>query len=270
MSFSRARFPGTWTAGSSVSPGEFEHIDDYAYAIDGKDGGTYAPSALLTIGGTGVDITAPFNAPDAQVIDVWSTLSIRGGATLSVLGTETVSGTFGLLSGSFMTVHSGATITLNATSTLNSSGAININGGTFTCNVQSSFTLPIYQGGKLYKSGATATTVWRVTQIASNQPNVTLDRSADTWWVDTPLISPTTYTIDESTVPVATNGERLSVHAYNVPVGFNVILKREDASVIAVITDLSLDANGGVDLQFMGGRWRVVGTWGDAGTVDPY
>ena len=38
MSFTRTRLPGFWTFGSAVLPGEFEHIDDYAYAIDGKGG----------------------------------------------------------------------------------------------------------------------------------------------------------------------------------------------------------------------------------------
>ena len=43
---------GAWCIGSPVSPAEFEAIDAMRpKAIDGDGGGTYAPSALLSIGG---------------------------------------------------------------------------------------------------------------------------------------------------------------------------------------------------------------------------
>lgn len=141
MSFTRARFPGTWVFGSAIQPAELEHIDDYAYAIDGKDGGTYAPTALLTIGGLGMTVSGPFNATDAKVIDVFTTLSIRGGATLQVLGTQIVTGTVGFASGSFLTVTTGATVTLNAGSTLTAAASSTVNlGGTVTLTNPASIT----------------------------------------------------------------------------------------------------------------------------------
>ena len=120
MSFTRTRLPGFWTFGSAVLPGEFEHIDDYAYAIDGKAGGTYAPTGLITIGGLGLTVSGPFIASDADTIDVNGALTINSGAQLNlndnmVVGTGAV---VGFTSGSFLTVSSGATVTFNAGSTV--------------------------------------------------------------------------------------------------------------------------------------------------------
>lgn len=136
MSFTRTRLPGFWTFGSAVLPGEFEHIDDYAYAIDGKAGGTYAPTGLITIGGLGLTVSGPFIASDADTIDVNGALTINGGAQLNlndnmVVGTGAI---VGFTSGSFLTVQSGATVTFNSGSTLtaNSGSTVEIKG---TCTL---------------------------------------------------------------------------------------------------------------------------------------
>jgi hypothetical protein len=131
MSFTRTRLPGFWTFGSAVLPGEFEHIDDYAYAIDGKAGGTYAPTGLITIGGLGLTVSGPFIASDADTIDVNGALTINGGAQLNlndnmVVGTGAV---VGFTSGSFLTVSNGATVTFNAGSTVTFGGAISFTAG---------------------------------------------------------------------------------------------------------------------------------------------
>jgi hypothetical protein len=130
MSFSRARLPGFWTFGSAVSPGEFEHIDDYAYAIDGQNGGAYAPSAVITIGGDGLTVTGEFNASDMNIVDVSGSLTINSGATLQLTGNQVVNSgaVVGFTSGSFLTVQSGATFTTNSGSTAAINGSLTVGG----------------------------------------------------------------------------------------------------------------------------------------------
>ena len=141
MSFTRTRLPGFWTFGSAVLPGEFEHIDDYAYAIDGKAGGTYAPTGLITIGGLGLTVSGPFIASDADTIDVNGSLTINSGAQLN-LNDNMVVGTGAIVaftSGSFLTVQSGATVTFNAGSVASIAATTTLSGtttisGVLTCS----------------------------------------------------------------------------------------------------------------------------------------
>lgn len=268
MSFTRTRAPGFWTFNSVVAPSEFEHIDDYYKAIDGAAGGAYAPSALLTIGGAGLSVTGPLTASDVSTFDVTGSVLLKLGATLTLIGNTSVSAgaIVGFGNGSFLTMSNGSTFTQNAGATATFSGAVMFNGSSFTVAEISSFTFPLYHSNKLYKNGATATTVWRETELDETQPALTIYRTADTHWVNNPTSAGTTvYTIDHSTVPVAVNGERVSVQAYNIAVGKDIDIIREDLSIIATIAV----GHGGVDLQFMGGRWRLVGAWGNTTISGP-
>lgn len=173
MSFTRTRLPGFWTFGSAVLPGEFEHIDDYAYAIDGKAGGTYAPTGLITIGGLGLTVSGPFIASDADTIDVNGALTINPGAQLNlddnmVVGTGAV---VGFTSGSFLTVQSGATATFNSGSTLTLSGAATLGAtGTWTTAVGSVST---FNGTVTFNSLLTLTKGLAVTQSTANTAAIT-------------------------------------------------------------------------------------------------
>jgi hypothetical protein len=65
MTFARARAIGLWTTGSTVTAAEFEHLDDYAYAVDGR-GGTYAPASAIIIGGSGLNVTGQCQLSNIQ------------------------------------------------------------------------------------------------------------------------------------------------------------------------------------------------------------
>lgn len=54
--FTRARLPGLWISGSVVTPAEFEMLDDYYQAVDGR-GGTYAPDDPIIVGEAGVHLS---------------------------------------------------------------------------------------------------------------------------------------------------------------------------------------------------------------------
>jgi len=132
MSFTRTRLPGFWTFGSTIAPAEFEHIDDYAYAVDGLNGGTYNPSALLTIGGSGLTVAGPFNTNTAGTIQVGTSFTIKLGATMQLVGNTVVNSAaiVGFASGSFLTVSSGGTLTGNAGSIVTLAGTNTLSGTT--------------------------------------------------------------------------------------------------------------------------------------------
>lgn len=69
--FVRLRPSGFWTIASVVTPAEFEAFDEnLSKAINGDDGGTWAPSAQIVIGGSGLRVTGPSRLDDATRIDV--------------------------------------------------------------------------------------------------------------------------------------------------------------------------------------------------------
>lgn len=80
----RIRSGGLWITGSTITQDELEQLDQAQYeAINGDDGGTWAPAAVITIGGSGVTITGP-----AQLSDVIAATWNAGGlATFTGAGT---------------------------------------------------------------------------------------------------------------------------------------------------------------------------------------
>jgi hypothetical protein len=56
MSFTRIRSSGLWLPRTAVTPEEFEQLDaNLANAVDGLDGGAYAPTAPIQFGGSGIE-----------------------------------------------------------------------------------------------------------------------------------------------------------------------------------------------------------------------
>lgn len=64
--FVRIRPAGLWTIGSVLQPEELELFDaNQSKALNGDEGGVWAPSALLELGGAGLKVTGPLNVPGA-------------------------------------------------------------------------------------------------------------------------------------------------------------------------------------------------------------
>jgi len=94
---------GAWGIASALTPAELWAFDQAQYkAINGDDGGTWAPSAAITIGGSGLALS---------------------GANHSVSGTLTVS------SGGFLTVASGADLSVAGDLAVNAGGSMVVNTG---------------------------------------------------------------------------------------------------------------------------------------------
>jgi hypothetical protein len=98
--FARIRAVNGWFIGSTVSGLEFEAIDAMRpSAIDGDDGGTYAPSALLSIGGLAVTLNPATLTLSAAAMAVsapgtWTAAQSFGTAAhITAQGNVTLSGT---------------------------------------------------------------------------------------------------------------------------------------------------------------------------------
>lgn len=142
----RVRPVGFWTFNSAVAPAEFELIDSQLAASISGTGGTYAPTSVVTIGGSGVDITGTFNAPAADSITVTNLLTVTNTGLLNLVGNQTVQSgaTVQFIGGSFLTVSNGATLSVSAGATVTVAAAATLSGattvsGALTCS--STFTI---------------------------------------------------------------------------------------------------------------------------------
>lgn len=80
----RIRSAGLWILDSTIEPEELELLDQAQYeAINGDDGGTWAPSAVITIGGSGLTVTGPARLSDviAATWNAGGTATFTGAAT---------------------------------------------------------------------------------------------------------------------------------------------------------------------------------------------
>jgi hypothetical protein len=85
----RIRTPGNWTLNSTFDPAEAEAVDLAQYeSINGDQGGTWAPAAVISIGGSGLTVAGELRATDA--IDV--TFQGGGAATWDAGATATFDG----------------------------------------------------------------------------------------------------------------------------------------------------------------------------------
>ena len=66
--FVRQRAAGLWVNDSVITQAELEAIDEnLSKAINGDDGGTWSPTAPIIIGGSGLQVDGPLNAPGGNV-----------------------------------------------------------------------------------------------------------------------------------------------------------------------------------------------------------
>src|SRR5262249_45801686 len=136
VTFARTRSPGQWFTGYVPVSSDFEDIDDKtSKAIDGFAGGAYAPTGLITIGGSGLTATGPFAASGTASFS--GPLSSGGVSTFT--GTVALNGNASLASGKTFTV-SGA---LALAGTMNGAGAVNLSGVTTLAELHLSSSDPV-------------------------------------------------------------------------------------------------------------------------------
>lgn len=182
----RVRAPGLWTDFSVLLAAEMEEFDEDQYnSVNGDDGGTWAPSAAIIIGGSGMHVTGPLTADDLDGhVKTGKTLTIdNGGAfvtgssatstfngpvnlanTIDVLGTALVKFESGAilqlksgadligLSGSLLQMQSGSNITIAGSSTFSSGSSLAQNSGALwalsgTNTIESGAFITVKSGG---------------------------------------------------------------------------------------------------------------------------
>lgn len=80
--FPRIRAFGFWTDGGALLASEMELFDAHqSKAINGDEGGAYAPSSVIEIGGSGEKITGPFWSTGTFRVD--GLADLKGGATIT-------------------------------------------------------------------------------------------------------------------------------------------------------------------------------------------
>lgn len=122
---------GIWPLFTLLTSGIMATVDALLYkALNADDGGTWSPSAVITLGGAGLTVTGPFTANNASItIGSGKTLTIASGGTfITALGSTTTLNGDGTLSGSLavdgdITIQSGGLIDVEV------GGAIDLSGG---------------------------------------------------------------------------------------------------------------------------------------------
>ena len=109
-----------WSSSLAVTPAEMWAFDQSQFkSINGDEGGSWAPSSVITIGGQGFDVTGPFNAANVQaatfqsgaLADIQSGAEVRfdsGSLMVGLSGSLTQwAGTFQFTSGAIVEFDTG-------------------------------------------------------------------------------------------------------------------------------------------------------------------
>lgn len=81
--FVRIRPSGFWTIASTVDPAEWEALDENQFkSINGDDGGSWAPSSPIVVGGSGINVTGPAILGNVTDIDLDGTVNLGASSIL--------------------------------------------------------------------------------------------------------------------------------------------------------------------------------------------
>lgn len=119
----------------------------------------------------------------------------------------------------------------------------------------------VTQTAAVTKSGADATTAWRIT--ASTDADGTYDITSDEYRVPNTLAAGRTYTLRSSTSPIPVAGHRIRFSRTGSLLTNTVTFQREGATTIA---SFSAGTPAWVEFTFYDSEWRVTG-WGGNTTV---
>ena len=131
MTFTRYN-PSGYNDGERFPAAAYNHIDlNQSRALDGYAGGSWSPTALITLAGSGLSVTGPFSCTDMRSSQMQSgyTFTFQSGAYLSIAGTGQVSSgaNLNVLSGGTLSIFSGGKLDVASGGIIEvaSGGAIN-------------------------------------------------------------------------------------------------------------------------------------------------
>lgn len=274
--FDYTRPGGVWSGSVIVTTAEIEDLDSKTErAINGDEGGTWAPTDPIVIGGDGMEINGPLIADDVQQIDLtagfieaFSGTEIRvdSGATLILSGDQNVEsggninvksgGEIEVRSGGLFEVLAGGIVDIFGDMDIESGGSLEIkSGGGFATTAGATVVLAadMVQSGKVTKTGSGGRTVLRSTTVTNL--NSTPDITNDVWFITINDGNTYSATLDVTT-PAPATGEVVIVRK----IGTSGQLNISSEGPIAICS-IGPGEAGCATLIFDGTQWRLVSMW---------
>jgi hypothetical protein len=290
--------PGcVWTGSPALLTAEIADLDSKTKrALNGDDGGTWAPTTTIVVGGQGLEVTGVFISSECQGLELTSgeivvysgaQININSGGEIELTGDLKVNsgGNINVLSGGEIEVRSGALIDAQAGSTLSLAGAIDIESGgiltvktgaslgilgTATLLIGSTAFLTINAGatvaiaadvtqtGKVTHSGTGGRTVKRVTTINNASASVGVgDADYVLWNVTTG--SNYDLTLKNGTGPAPQQGESIEVRIDGSSAGEHTVIDESTGLAIYNFTPGADSFRTGVKFVYVNSLWRA---WG--------
>lgn len=267
--------PGNvWSGSPAFLTAEITPLALQVYqSLNADLGGTWAPSSVITIGGSGLTVTGESRLDDwkgATCTDGTVTFGLNAVCGFTSNASLGFGGTSALVmgSGSTLLMQSGATGTIAAPCTF--SGALTFSAGAhaYAGNTVSG---TIVRTGLTTQSGVSGRT--QVRQSTVSNVNTTVGNEIDTLiYLQTNGVNHG-LTLRATTGVAATAGERLRVIWRRTPsTAGTLLVSCETAGTLIDFgvggTSAAIEDNAcGADFEFDGTQWRVATKWGDTASV---
>lgn len=295
--FDYTRTGGIWTGSMDLLAAEMADLDSKTKrALNADEGGTWAPTTTITIGGQGVTITGTSILDDCQSIEltdgflnVYSgaqvqiltggVLEAQSGATVDLQAGSTTTlasgASFLVSSGGVVDFASGADVDINCNVEVESgaamiyrSGSQHIANSGSSTTIQTGATLTLQSGatvnvaanvtqtGKITHSGAGGRVAKRTLHVVNTSQTVGVD-DADYVLID--AIDGGTYVLTLDDSPLPDEGESINIRLRELN-DSSVTVKDDSTGLTIYNFGAALpDSSGGFEAVWLGGRWRVFG-----------
>jgi hypothetical protein len=261
---SRIRAPGTWASLTTVSPSEFELFDTYTFeAINGDDGGTWAPSAQIIIGGLGLSVTGPCALGNLQNSTIALSHKITA-ANAASLDTALVLGEYRTLDmlpfsrincgdDALIDVENGGKVDVFGAGSIvdiRSSALLNIaTDGLFLCQANLATSGPLVRANALARTRHTG----RVLSVTDTDTLAGVEN--DLVIMNVTGATTIILTLKVTTAPTPTEGERIVVRKDGVGAGGLTVRSEGLAGTVVNWVGSNI---GTCELIYVGGRWRAL------------
>lgn len=268
--------PGNnWALSSAFLTVEITTLALQVYqSLNADLGGTWAPSSVITIGGSGLTVTGPANLPDLEsfVSDGASSFTNSGGVTFydSSICAFVETSILSLGGDSQLQVGGASVMTVATTERVDWSSGVDFTIGSHNYS-NNSIDGPYTRTGKTTYLGTNGRV--QVRQAAYSDVNLTVGVEIDTLiYLQTNGVNHG-LTLRATTGVAATAGERLRVIWRRTPsTAGTLLVSCETAGTLIDFgvggTSAAIEDNAcGADFEFDGTQWRVATKWGDTASV---
>lgn len=268
--------PGNvWSGSPAFLTAEITPLALQVYqSLNADLGGTWAPSSVITIGGSGLTVTGPANLPDLEsfVSDGASSFTNSGGVTFydSSICAFAETSILSLGGDSQLQVGGDSVMTVATTERVDWSSGVDFTIGSHNYS-NNSIDGPYTRTGKTTYLGTNGRV--QVRQAAYSDVNLTVGVEIDTLFYHQTNGVNHGVTLRATTATAATVGERLRIIFRRTPstAGSCLITCETGGTLIDFGTNGStavVDQNaGGADFEFDGTQWRVASYWGTGTSV---